>query len=329
MIRFLIRRLLRGLVVLWLVTVVAFGLFFINPAGPDSVARRLGGKNATQATIDLIKQRLGLNQPITSQYWYFLVGHNGQKGLVEGGLGYDYYNGVAVTHELAQAIPITLSLAIGAAILWLSMGVFSGVISAIRPRTIMDRTLTGIALFFYSMPTFVLGLLLILVFYYDLTKHFGITIFPAGGYVPLTQDPVQWARYLLLPWITLAVVSAAAYTRLSRSSMLDVLGEDYIRTARAKGLRERRVVLRHGLRAALTPIVTQFGIDLGVLIGGAVVTENVFGLSGLGRLAVTSITQNDLPTILGIVIVASTAVVVANILVDIAYALLDPRVRLT
>lgn len=330
MLRFLVRRILQGVLVLWIVTVVSFGLFFIDPAGPLSVARRLAGKNATPEQVHLVEQRLGLTKPIVSQYWYFLFGRPGvpNLGLIKGQLGTDYYDGVSVDHILAQAFPITFWLAIGAAILWLTMGLASGVISAVRPRTILDRTLTGIALFFYSMPTFVLGLLLLLVLYYDLTKYAHITWFPAGQYVPLTTNPALWAQHLLLPWFTLAVVSAAAYTRLSRSSMLDVLGEDYIRTARAKGLRERRVVLRHGLRAALTPIVTQFGIDLGVLIGGAIVTEQVFSLPGLGYTAVQAIQNDDLPLILGIVIIASTAVVVANIIVDIAYALLDPRVRL-
>jgi peptide/nickel transport system permease protein len=175
----------------------------------------------------------------------------------------------------------------------------------------------------------VLGLLLLLFLYYDLTTKAHLHWFPAAGYVNFTSNPLEWAHHLILPWITLAVVSAAAYTRLSRSSMLDVLGEDYIRTARAKGLRERRVVLRHGLRAALTPIVTQFGIDLGVLIGGAVITEQVFSMQGLGFTAVAAIQNQDLPVILGVVIVASAAVVVANIIVDFFYAILDPRVRLT
>jgi peptide/nickel transport system permease protein len=191
----------------------------------------------------------------------------------------------------------------------------------------LDRGFTLTALFFYSMPTFVLGLLLILLLYYQLTIH-GVTWFPAQGYVPFGENPGEWARHLLLPWFTLAAVTAAAYTRLTRGSMLDVLGEDYIRTARAKGLSERRVIFRHGLRAALTPIVTQFGIDLGTLLGGAIITERVFGLPGLGYEAVRAITSNDLPIIIGVVVVATTAIVLANIVVDILYAVLDPRVRL-
>jgi len=326
MARFLVRRVLLGALVMWIVTIIIFALFFVGPSA-EAVARRLGGKSATPTQLHLIETRLGLNDPIIIQYWHFLWGSSTHAGLLRGSLGYDYYYQVSVNHIIAQAFPITFSLAVGAAILWLSMGIFTGIISAVRPRTLLDRSLTAIALFFYSMPTFVLGLLLLLVFYFEFTIH-GLRAFPAGGYVPLTQDPYQWARHLILPWFTLAVVSAAAYTRLTRGSMLDVLGEDYIRTARAKGLRERRVVLRHGLRAALTPVVTQFGIDLGVLIGGAIITEAVFSLPGLGYTAVQAITSDDLPVILGITIVASAAVVIANILVDVGYAFLDPRVRL-
>jgi peptide/nickel transport system permease protein len=187
--------------------------------------------------------------------------------------------------------------------------------------------MTVFALFFYSMPTFLLGLLLLYFLYFRLTLA-GVSVFPAGGYASLTETPGDWFIHLVLPWLTLALVSAATYTRLTRASMLDVLGEDYVRTARAKGVRESRVVLRHALRAALTPVVTQFGIDVGSLLGGVVVTETVFSLPGLGKTAIDAINQQDLPVIIGIVLFASAAVVVANIVVDIVYAVLDPRVRL-
>jgi peptide/nickel transport system permease protein len=329
MARFLVRRILQGVVVLWLVTVATFGLFFISPSGPAAVAQRIGGKFATHALILRIERNLGLKDPLYKQYWHFIWGTPHRAGLLRGSLGYDYYYQASVNHLIWSAVPITFSLALGASILWLSMGVASGVLSAVRPRTALDRFFTTIALFFYSMPTFVLGLLLLLFLFFDLTSKAHLHWFPAAGYVAFTQSPWQWVDHLLLPWFTLAVVSAAAYTRLTRSSLLDVLGEDYIRTARAKGLSERRVVLRHGLRSALTPIVTQFGIDVGVLIGGAVVTETVFSMQGLGYTAVQAIQNQDLPIILGIVIVASTAVVVANIVVDFIYAILDPRVRLS
>jgi peptide/nickel transport system permease protein len=187
---------------------------------------------------------------------------------------------------------------------------------------------TGLSLFFYSMPTFLLGELFRLFLFFRLYMA-GIRFFPPSGYVPLNEGVGEWARHLLLPWFTIALVTAATYSRLVRGSMLDVLGEDYIKTARSKGLSERRVTYRHALRSALTPALTQFGIDLGTLLGGAIVTEQVFGLPGLGREAVLAITTEDLPVIIGIVILASAFVVVANIVVDMLYAVLDPRVRVS
>ncbi len=318
MARFLVRRILLGLLVVWLITVLLFVMFYV---APNDVARTLGGRQATPETIALIQQRLGLDRPLWQQYLSF-VGN-----ALHGDLGYDYYHQVPVTTVIAEAAPKTFSLALGAAVIWLLLGVGNGIVSAVRPRSLADRGLTAFALFFYSMPTFLLGLLLLFFLYFRLTLA-GAAVFPAGGYVPLTEDPGEWFRHLVLPWFTLALVLAATYTRLTRASMLDVLSEDYIRTARSKGLRERRVVLRHGLRSALTPVLTQFGIDLGQLVGGVIVTETVFSLDGLGRTAVTAITSQDQPVIIGIVLVASTAVVVANILVDVGYAVLDPRVRL-
>jgi peptide/nickel transport system permease protein len=320
MARFLIRRILQGILVLWLMTVGVFIIFYIGP-GPKAVARALAGRQATPEVVAEVSRRLLLDQPIWVQYGHFLW------LLLHGNLGYSFYHGQSVNSILAAAFPITLSLVIGAAILWVVMGVLSGVLSAVRARSLADRTFTALALIFYSMPTFVLGLLLLLVFYYEFTIH-GIHAFPGSGYTKFTANPSEWLRGLILPWFTLALVSAATYTRLTRGSMLDVMGEDYIRTARAKGLSERRVIFRHSLRAALTPIVTQFGLDVGILLGGAVITEVVFGMPGLGFTAVQSIQQQDLPVIIGVVIVASAAVVVANIVVDAFYAVLDPRVRL-
>jgi peptide/nickel transport system permease protein len=234
---------------------------------------------------------------------------------------------VPVTTIMAQAVPITLSLVVGGAIIWLVMGVFNGVVSAIRPRSFTDRSLTAFSLFFYSLPTFFLGLILLYLLYYQLTVA-GYPIFPPGGYAPLSDGLGPWVQHLILPWFTLALVSAATYTRLTRGSMLEVLGEDYVRTARSKGIRESRVITRHALRSAMTPVVTQFGIDVGALVGGVVVTETVFSLPGLGKTSIDAINQQDLPVIIGIVLFASFAVVVANIIVDMFYAVLDPRVRL-
>ena len=320
MVRFLARRILLGIFVMIAVTMIVFGIFFIGP-GPQYVAQRLAGRNAQPQTVALIRHRLHLDEPLIKQYWHFLT------GLLHGNLGYSYYHGQPVTTVLKEAFPITLSLAIGASIIWLTLGVLSGVLSAVKRGKVVDRLVTIIALFFYSMPVFVLGLLLLYVFYYKFSL-WGIHLFPGQGYVYFTDSPIKWFESLVLPWISLALISAAVYTRLTRGSMLDVLGEDYIRTARAKGLSEHRVVYRHGLRAALTPIVSQFGIDVATLVGGAVLTETVFGLPGLGWTAVQSIENQDLPVIIGVVIVAAAAVVVANILVDVFYAVLDPRVRL-
>jgi len=321
MARFLARRTLQGLIVIWLVTVIVFLIFYVGPGSAD-VARALAGRTAPPETVALISHRLLLDRPVYEQYWHFLT------ELLRGNLGYDYYHDESVAVIIKQAFPVTFSLLIGAAPLWLILGVGSGVYAATKPRSFLDRVFTGIALFFYSIPTFVLGLVLVLFRYYELTIH-GHAWFPPSGYVPFTRDPVQWAHNLILPWITLALVTAGAYTRLARTSMLEVMNEDYLRTARAKGLKERRIVYRHGLKAASTPLVTQFGIDVGALIGGAVITEQVFGLPGLGYTAVHAIEQQDLPVIIGIVLVASAGVVVANILADLFYAVLDPRVRLS
>ena len=227
---------------------------------------------------------------------------------------------------LASRLPVTVSLSLGGAVLWLALGIGVGVAAARRPRSLVDRGGAVLMLAGLSMPTFLVGLLLIYFLFFRLHLA-GVTWFPPGGYVPLTQDPLGWAQHLLLPWVTLAAVTAATYSRLTRSSMLEVLGEDYIRTARSKGLSEDRVIYRHGLRSALTPVVTLLGIDLGTLLGGVIVTEQVFGLPGLGQLAWQSVTTQDLPVIIGTVLVASAFIVVANLLVDLGYALLDPRVR--
>ena len=320
MTRFLIRRVALGVLVIWLVTVLVFTIFFVGP-GPADVARRLAGRQATQLQVAEVAKRLHLNDPLYLQYWHFL------DNLLHGNLGYSYIHGQPVTTVIKQAFPITLSLALGAAVIWLVLGVFTGVISAVKRGSVLDRSLTTAALVFYSVPVFVLGLLMLYLFYYIFTIN-GLKWFPGSGYTPITQNPFNWFRGLVLPWVSLALISAATYTRLTRSSMLEVMGEDYIRTARAKGLLERRVIYRHGLRSALTPVISQFGIDVGTLLGGAILTEVTFGMPGLGYTAVNAIEQQDLPVVIGIVIVATAAVVVANIVVDLAYAFLDPRVRL-
>jgi peptide/nickel transport system permease protein len=318
-VRFLVRRILFGILVLWLISVAVFVLFFVAPHDP---ARTIAGRQATAQTVALVRHRLGLDQPILEQYWHFLV------RLLHGDLGYSYYNSEPVRSLIFARLPVTLSLTVGGAILWLILGVGIGVMAARRPRSVFDRAATVFVLGGLSMPTFLVGLVLLYVLFFRLHLA-GVNAFPGGGYIPFTQSPAQWAQHLILPWLTLALVSAATYSRLTRGSLLEVLSEDYVRTARSKGLSERRVIYRHALRSALTPVVTQLGIDVGALLGGAIITEDVFGLPGLGQEAVQSVTTQDLPVIVGIVLFASFFVVVANIIVDLLYAVLDPRVRIS
>jgi peptide/nickel transport system permease protein len=318
-IRFLIFRIGQAILVLWASSVAVFLLFFVGP-GPDQVARTFAGRLATPARLTQIKHELHLDQPLYLQYLHW-VGN-----LLQGNLGYDYYKGQSVNSVVAAALPATISLVLGAAILWIGYGVITGVISAVRPRSFLDRGFTVSALFFYSIPTFVLGLSLIWIFAYKLSPV--TQFFPFHGFIPLTANPGQWFEYLILPWMTLALVTAAGYTRLTRTAMLDVLGEDYIRTARSKGMPERRVVRVHALRSALTPVVTLAGLDIGTALGGVIITETLFGIPGLGWTIVQAINQQDLPVILGIAILAAAFVVFTNLVVDILYAVLDPRVRL-
>jgi peptide/nickel transport system permease protein len=315
--RFFLRRVLFGLLVMLVVSLVVFILFFTS----SDPAAAFCGKTCTPDRLALIKRRYHLDQSYPAQYWHFLT------QLLQGNLGFSFQSQVSVNSILKQGLPATSSLALGAAVLWMLMGVPIGITAATKPRSIRDRLATVFALTGLSLPSFVVGLVLLELFFYQLTVH-NLRWFPPSGYVPLTQDPVEWAHHLILPWFTLAFVKAAAYARLTRASMLEVLGEDYIRTARAKGLPERTVVYRHGLRSALTPIVTLLGIDVGTLLGGTVVTEKLYGLQGIGQTAVTAVNQSDLPVVMGTVVLAAAFIVVANILVDITYAVLDARVRL-
>jgi peptide/nickel transport system permease protein len=319
MLRFLVRRVIFGVVVMWIVATVVFIMYFVTP---HDVARTLAGRQASAETVAAIRHNLGLDRPILTQYGSFLW-----KAL-HGDLGYSYTNSQPVTTLIGNGLPVTVSLVLGGALIWLVVGVSTGVLAATRPRSLVDRTTTGLALFFYSMPTFLLGEVLLLLLFFRL-HLVGIDWFPGAGFVPFSENPVEWARHLVLPWLTIALVTAATYVRLTRGSMLDVMGEDFIRTARAKGLGKRRVIYRHGLRAAITPVVTQFGIDVGTLLGGAIVTENVFGLPGLGQLVISALAKQDLPTVIGLVLLASAFVVVANIVVDVFYSVLDARVRLS
>ncbi len=323
MIRFLIRRIILGLITLWVIITLVFFLYYARP-GVDP-ARELAGRAVTPALLANLNKQYGFDKPVIVQYgnylarlepWHFNLGTSNQDRL-------------PVTTIIAQSVPIDISLAIGSAVLWMALGISVGVLAARRPRSLWDRGATVFVLTGVSMPTFILGLLLLYVFYYLLTIH-GIAILPKpGSWTPFHTNPLEWAHDLILPWITLALITAATYSRLTRSSLLETLGEDYIRTARAKGLSERRVIYRHALRSSLTPIITQFGIDLATVMGGAIITETIFGLPGLGQRVVQAIGVEDLPVVIGIVLVASFFVVAANIVVDALYAVLDPRVRVS
>ena len=320
MARFILRRVLAGLIVLWVVASLTFFLFFVAvPKGV--VARNLAGRAASPAVIARVERNLGLNLPTSVQYWHYL-GH-----LVHGDLGYSYYSQEQVSVIIRQALPITMSVVVGGVVLWLVAGIGVGILSATRARSLFDRVATVGVLAGVSAPVFVVGELLIVIVFVQLNDH-GIT-FIQTGYTPLTQSFTVWLGCMILPWVTLAIVQAAVYTRLSRGSLLDTLGEDYIRTARAKGLTERRVLFRHAIRSALTPVVSQLGIDVGGLLGGVLVVEQVFSLQGLGQETVQAIQQGDQPVVIGFVILAALFVVVANLIVDMSYALLDPRVRIS
>jgi peptide/nickel transport system permease protein len=316
--RFLIRRIAFGALVMLIVSLVVFILFYVS----SDPATTFCGRTCTPARKVIIERSLGLNKSYASQYWHFL------SRLLHGDLGQSYANQLSVNTKLKSGLPATISLALGAAVVWLLMGIPIGINAATRPRSIRDRLATLFALVGISMPTFLVGLILLNLLFFQLTTH-GHSWFPPSGYVGITDNPWQWARHLLLPWFTLAFVTAASYARLTRGSMIDVLGEDYIRTARAKGLSERTVIYKHGLRSALTPIVTLLGIDVGTLLGGTVVTEKLFGLQGIGQTALQAVTQSDLPVVLGTVLIAALFIVVANIIVDLLYAVLDARVRLS
>ena len=318
MARFLIRRILAGIIVLWVVASLTFFLFFV--AVPEGVvARNLAGRAATPQVVAEVERNLGINEPKLVQYGHYL------NNLLHGNLGFSYYSQQPVTTIIKQALPATLSVVIGGTVLWLLAGLGTGILSATRARSLFDRIATVGVLAGVSAPVFVVGELLIVGVYLQLNNH-GIG-FIQTGYTPITQSFTGWLGCMILPWITLAIVQAAVYTRLSRGSLLDTLGEDYIRTARAKGLTERRVLYRHAVRSAMTPVVSQLGIDIGALLGGVIVVEQVFGLQGLGQQTVTAITQGDGQLVVGFVILAALFVVAANLIVDISYAILDPRVR--
>ncbi len=320
MTRYVIRRLLWGVLLLIIVSALTFVLFRILPTADPAKLR--AGRLQNPKIIAEIRHNLGLDKPLLTQFWLYM------KGIfLHFELGYSYYSEASVKSLIFNRLPATISLTVGAVVVWLLIGVPVGIISAVKRGTLLDRTAMGLALVFVSAPVYWLGLLAL----YFLATDIGILhVFPgANSYVGLTYDPSKWFTSLLLPWLVLAASFAAIYARLLRGSLTETMQEDYIRTARAKGLRERRVILRHGVRAAINPIMTILGLDIGILLGGAVLTETVFNIPGIGRLNYNAITHSDFPIVQGTVLLAALFIVVANIVVDIAYAYLDPRVRYT
>jgi peptide/nickel transport system permease protein len=331
MIQYLIRRVFGAVLVVVAVSFVTFVIFQSIPAlaHSNAVYYYVGKIPPQKFQLHLLEHRLGFDLPWYEQYWHYIHSIVFGQTLSDSTttthcgapcLGYSFRLNTAVVTLIKQAFPISISLAVGAAILWLVGGVFVGTISGLFPGSIFDRVGMTLALAAVSLPIFFTGPLLLLVFEYKLKW------LPNPSYASIWDDPVQWLKSMILPWIALAFLFAALYARLTRANMLETMGEDFIRTARAKGLTQTRVVVKHGLRAALTPIVTIFGIDIGTLIGTTVITETVFNLNGLGKLLIQAIGNQDLPIILGVTIVASVALVIANLIVDILYGVVDPRV---
>jgi peptide/nickel transport system permease protein len=336
MIFFIIRRLVMTVFLLLLVSLITFCIFFLVPRLAGQTAYQLAaeyvGRNPIPSEIKVTEIKLGLNQPIWLQYWHYI------KGIVFGEhyndgpsvsycpfpcFGYSFRNQEPVWPQMISDAPVTLSIAVGAGVIWLVGGVSVGVLSALRKGTLFDRFSMGVALAGVSLPIFFTGLIALELFSYKWP------IFRNVHYVGITQNPLSWASNLVLPWVATAFLYSALYARVTRAGMLETMGEDYIRTARAKGLPERKVIIKHALRATLTPLVTIFGMDLGLLFGGAILTEVTFSMQGLGAFTIQAIQNQDLPEIMGVVMLASFFIVFANMIVDILYSVIDPRVRIS
>jgi peptide/nickel transport system permease protein len=325
---YIVRRLIAMVLMLIALSMITFLIFNALPADP---ARLTCGKSCSPSVIEANRTRLGLDKPLVNQYGDFVkgifVGRTYGSGTATFQcdvpcLGYSFRRGEEVTDLLVDRFPVTAQLALGGFVLWILTGVSTGIIAALKRGKWQDRTIMGVSLIGYSFPSFFIGLLLV----FFIKIRWGLIGFEDPG--SFFDSPRTWFAGYILPWIALAMLYAAFYARLTRNQMLETMGEDYIRTARAKGLRERTVVGKHGLRAGLTPIVTAAGLDLAGLLGGAIITEQVFSLNGIGRLAISSVTDSDLPIITGTVLLAATFVIVANLVVDVLYAVIDPRVRL-
>ncbi|WKX72408.1 ABC transporter permease [Streptomyces sp. XD-27] len=324
MLRFLVRRSLGALVIIWLISAVTFFLFFALPSEPAQLAC---GKNCGPEALEIINKNLGLDEPVPVQYWHYLVGIFAGRDFDIGHcsapcLGYSFRDNQPVWETLLDRYPTTLSLAFGGTVVFLVVGITIGMVAAARRGTFADKFLSSLSLIGNSLQIYFVGTiaLWLLVDTWDLVDR--------PEYVPISENPAKWAGGMLLPWLVMSIIFIANYSRMTRSQMIEQLGEDHVRTARAKGMSSRTVFFRYAWRGAMAPIVTIVGIDLGSLFGGAMVTEFTFTLHGLGRLAVDSVTEKDLPMLMGVMLFSCTAIVIANIIVDALYAAIDPRVRL-
>ena len=314
MTRFVARRLLGMFSVLFAISIIVFLIFNVIPNSDPS--QRIAGKNADPALIARVSADLGLDQPLYVQYLTMM------KQIFTGELT-SYAKDRNVVEQIWEGLPATFSLCIGAAVIWMSLAILFGYLSAIHAGKFTDRALTILSLIGISMPVFWLAAMLL----YFLS--FKVELFPTGSYVPLSEDPVDWAYHLILPWFTLAVLFVGIYSRVLRSNMLDAMNEDYVRTARAKGLSERQVRIRHVLRNSMIPVITLFGLDFGMVVGGgAILTETVYNLDGVGLYAGEAIRSLDLPPLMAVVMFGAFFIVLFNTIVDILYAVLDPRIRL-
>ncbi|MEU4898674.1 ABC transporter permease [Streptomyces sp. NPDC044780] len=328
MARYIAGRIAGVLVILFLVCLFTFVIFF--KLSPDP-ALMICGKTCTPGRIDQIRTMLGLDEPFPTQFWHFLSGLFAGRDYGTGVglthcpapcLGYSFQTNQPVWEMILQRLPVSATVAIGAAALWLLVGVGAGLLSAVKEGTWWDRGVMGLALGGSSIPNYVLALAL----QYVLVVQLQILPFPSA--VSLSEDPVRWFQSYLMPWIVLATGYACLYARLTRSNVIDTLAENFMRTARAKGLSPVLTMRRHALRPALTPVTTIFGMDFAALLGGALITETVFGLNGVGKMAADSIAKNDQPVIMAVTLLAAFFVVMGNVVVDLVYTALDPRVRI-
>ncbi|MGW7298206.1 ABC transporter permease [Streptomyces sp. NPDC054829] len=325
MLRFLVRRLLGAVVTLFIISAVTFMLFYAVPRDPARIAC---GKVCTPETLDLIRHNMGIADPMPTQFWNWLTGiflgreYPGFGTCDAPCLGYSFVNREPVLATIMDRFPTTFSLFIGAAAVFVTFGVGTGMVAALKQGKALDKIASSASLLASSMQIYFVGTLALYVLVYQWQ------ILDQPGYTPFTDNPAQWFSGLLLPWVVLALIFTANYTRMTRSQMVEQLNEDYVRTARAKGLGRWNVFFRFAWRGAMGPIVTIFGIDVGVLLSGGMITEKTFSIQGIGMLAVKSATNNDLPMLLGVMVISAAFVVIANILVDACYALIDPRIRL-